>query len=182
MGTSTGGTNALQLAAAYPDKIHSLLLMSPNIAINNDKAWLLNNPWGLQIAKAVQGSDHVLSKDQRDIYKNYWYSRYPLKAATELQELLETTMTEETFKKIKQPLLLLYYYKDEQHQDAVVSVPAMLKMFEQIQTSSALKYKKAIPDAGDHVIGSYIKSKDVPAVEAAVDSFMRTILRLKSAN
>jgi pimeloyl-ACP methyl ester carboxylesterase len=182
MGTSTGGTNALQLAAAYPDKIHSLLLMSPNIAINNEKAWLLNNPWGLHIAKAVQGSDHVLSKDQRDIYKKYWYSRYPLKAATELQELLETSMTDETFKKIKQPLLMLYYYKDEQNQDAVVSVPAMLKMFDAIQTPSSLKFKKAIPTAGDHVIGSYIKSKDVPAVEAAVDSFMNTILKLKAAN
>lgn len=181
MATSTGGTNALQLAAAYPDKISAMILMSPNIAINNDKAWLLNNPWGLQIAKAVQGNDHVMAKDQRDIYKKYWYSRYPLKAATELQELLETTMNKETFAKVKQPLLLLYYYKDAQHQDEVVSVPAMLKMFEEVSTPAPLKFKQAIPNAGDHVIGSSIKSKDVAGTEAAADSFMHTVLKLPYA-
>ncbi|MEN9686161.1 MAG: hypothetical protein RLZZ28_1947, partial [Bacteroidota bacterium] len=55
MGTSTGGTLALQLAAAYPE-IAGLVLYSPNIAINDPNAWLLNNPWGLQIARLVKGS------------------------------------------------------------------------------------------------------------------------------
>jgi pimeloyl-ACP methyl ester carboxylesterase len=45
MGTSTGGTNALQLAAAYPNDVEALILLSPNIAINDPNAWLLNNPW-----------------------------------------------------------------------------------------------------------------------------------------
>ena len=56
VGTSTGGTLALQLAAEYPD-IYSLVLLSPNIAINDPNAWLLNNPWGLQIARMVSGSN-----------------------------------------------------------------------------------------------------------------------------
>jgi alpha-beta hydrolase superfamily lysophospholipase len=55
MGTSTGGTLALQLAAAYPE-IAGLVLYSPNIAINDPNAWILNNPWGLQIARLVKGS------------------------------------------------------------------------------------------------------------------------------
>jgi pimeloyl-ACP methyl ester carboxylesterase len=179
--TSTGGTNALQLAATYPQKIAALILLSPNIAINNKDAWLLNDPWGAQIAKLVTGSDHVVAKDQRDIYKKYWYSRYPLKAATELQELLETTMKKETFKKVTQPVLMLYYYRDEVHQDSVVSVPAMLKMFDELGTPANLKIKKAVPNAGDHVIGSYIKSHDVATVEAEIKKFMTEVLRIPLA-
>lgn len=177
MGTSTGGTNALQLAAAFPKDIDALVLMSPNVAIFNDKAYLLNNPWGLQIAKAITGDDHVTSSDDRDIFKEYWYHHYPIQAAVQLQELLETTMTKETFEKVTQPTLLLYYYKDSIHQDSVVSVAAMLNMFDEV--ASAKKVKKALPNTGDHVIGSYIKSKDLRSVQVAINDFMQQTLGLQ---
>jgi pimeloyl-ACP methyl ester carboxylesterase len=173
--TSTGGTNALQLAATYPDDVAALILLSPNIAINNDKAYLLNNPWGLQIAKFVTGTTTVTAKDSRAIYKKYWYHNYPLEATVQLEELLETTMVRETFEKVKQPTLMLYYYKDEIHQDSVVSVTAMLQMFEQLGTPANKKIKKAIATAGDHVIGSYIKSKDVEGVQKEIRNFIEKV-------
>ena len=55
MSTSTGGTVALMLAAEYPDKVFALISMSPNIAINDPAAFLLNDPWGLQIAPIGDG-------------------------------------------------------------------------------------------------------------------------------
>ncbi|HRH51390.1 MAG TPA: alpha/beta hydrolase [Panacibacter sp.] len=176
MGTSTGGTNALQLAATFPNDIIALVLMSPNIAINNSNAYLLNNPWGLQLAKLITGDAYVNSKDQRPIFKEYWYSHYPLQSTVQLQEMLETTMTKETFEKVKQPVLMLYYYKDEVHQDSVVSVPAMLNMFAQL--GSQTKIKQAVPNAGDHVMGSYIKSKDLLSVQRAIENFMQKTLKL----
>jgi len=75
--------------------------------------------------------------------------------------------------------LRLYYYKDEANQDEGVSVPTMLKMFEQLSTPASLKVKQALPSAGDHVIGSYIKSKDVAGVEQAITNYMVNILQLK---
>src|SRR5690242_20557546 len=39
VGTSTGGTLALKLAAEYPD-VYALILMSPNIEINDGTAWI----------------------------------------------------------------------------------------------------------------------------------------------
>ena len=54
IGTSTGGSLALKLAAEYPE-ITGLILLSPNIAINDPNAWLLNDPWGLQIARLIKG-------------------------------------------------------------------------------------------------------------------------------
>ena len=115
MGTSTGGTNALQLAAAYPNDIAALILLSPNIAINDPMAWVANNHWGLQIARLVKNGDFVSSKDQRDEFKKYWYSHFRLEGVSALQEMLETSMTKETFEKVTQPTLMLYYYKDAVH-------------------------------------------------------------------
>ena len=151
MGTSTGETNALQLAANFPDDVYALILLSPNIAINDPNAWLINNPWGLQIARLVQGSQYVDSKDQRDIYKKYWYTHYRLEGVAALEEMLETSMKKETFEKINQPTLMLYYYKDEIHQDSTVKVSAMLEMFAELGTDPAKKRDKAMPNTGDHV-------------------------------
>jgi pimeloyl-ACP methyl ester carboxylesterase len=182
VGTSTGGTNALQLAAAYPDEVAALILLSPNIAINNDKAYMLNNPWGLQIARLVTGENAITAKDSRPIYKKYWYYHYRLEPTTELQELLETTMTKETFEKVRQPTLLLYYYKDPVHHDSVVSVPAMLQMFNQLATPSGRKFKKAMPNTGNHVIGSYIKSNDLEGVQREIENFLVNVIGMKKVN
>ena len=75
MGTSTGGTLALMLAAAYPET-NSLVLMSPNIAIFDGTAWVLNDPWGLQIARLVTGSKYIYSEDTRPLVKKYWSYGY----------------------------------------------------------------------------------------------------------
>ena len=178
MGTSTGGTNALQLAAAYPNDVAALILLSPNIAINDPNAPLLNNPWGLQIARMVKGSKYITTPDQRAIFKKYWYSYYRLEAVVALQEMLETSMNAETFGKIHQPVALLYYYKDDAHQDPVVKVSAMKTMMQQLGTPANLQFDCPLPKTGDHVIGSPIKSKDVVGVELALDSFCTSILKL----
>jgi len=180
MGTSTGATNALQLAANYPNDVHALILLSPNIAINDPNAWLVNNPWGLQIATLVQGSRYNDSKDQRDIYKKYWYSHYRLEGVVALEEMLETSMTKETFSKINQPTLMLYYYKDDIHQDSTVKVSAMREMFSQLGTAPSQKREKAMPNTGDHVISSPIKSRDVEGVSREIEVFFKEIIGLKN--
>lgn len=176
MATSTGGTLALKLASEYPG-IAGLILLSPNIAINDGNAWLLNNHWGLQIAKMMKGK-YNKAKDTTALYGQYWNYKYRIESAVQLEELLESTMKESTFKKVKQPVLLLYYYKDEQHQDRVVKVSAMKRMFNQLGTPADLKRQVAVPNAGDHVIGSWIKSKDLQTVEEECEKFAREILHL----
>ena len=181
IGTSTGGTLALQLAATYPDRVKALILLSPNIAINDGNAWLLNNPWGLQIAHLVKG-DYNVSEDTSALYKQYWNHRYRMEAAVELEELLERTMKHSIFEKVTQPTLLLYYYKDDEHQDPVVKVSAMQRMFRQLGTPASQKMEKALPNTENHVIGSYIKSKDLISVSNACDTFAEKILGWTVAN
>lgn len=176
LSTSTGGTLALKLAAEYPD-IAGLILLSPNIAINDPNAWLLNNPWGLQIAQMVEGK-HRRVPDTTAIYAQYWNNWYSTRSLVQLEELLETTMKESTFRKVKQPALLLYYYKDDKNQDKVVKVSAMKRMYKQLGTPENMKREVPVPNAGDHVIGSYIKSKDHQAVLAACEKFAEEILKM----
>jgi esterase/lipase len=176
LSTSTGGSLALKLAAEYPD-IAGLILLSPNIAINDPNAWLLNNHWGLQIAQLVEGK-YRKAKDTTAIYAQYWNNRYMTSSLVQLEELLETTMKESTFRKVTQPVLLLYYYKDEKNQDKVVKVSAMKRMFKQLGTADSLKRQVAIPNAGDHVIGSYVKSKDIQTVQEECERFAREILKM----
>jgi esterase/lipase len=175
MSTSTGGTLALQLAANYPE-IAGLILYSPNIEVFNPSAPLLDNPWGLQIGRAVLKSNYVDIKYKDSAYPKYWNSHYRIEGVVALQNLLEATMTEATFKKIHQPTLALYYYKDEAHQDNVVKVKAIQKMMQQIATPANLKMEMAIPNAGNHVIASPIVSNDIVSVEKATAKFMKEVI------
>ena len=171
MSTSTGGTLALQLAANYPE-IAGLILYSPNIEIYNPTAPLLNNPWGLQIARMVQGGKYNNIKYVHKDYPKYWNVHYRLEATVALENLIEATMNEALFKKVHQPCLTLYYYKDEDHQDKVVKVTATKKMFAQLSTPENLKVIKAMPNTGNHVIASPLVSKDVEGVRKETAKFI----------
>lgn len=177
MSTSTGGTLALKLCATFPD-IAANIMMSPNIAINDRNAWLLNNRWGLQIAHIVVGKHRTVA-DTTALYARYWNNRYSTNSLVQLEELLESTMKESTFKKVTQPVLLLYYFRDEDHQDDVVKVSAMKRMFLQLATPDSLKRQVAIPNAESHVLASPIKSKDVETVRKEIEKYAIEILKLQ---
>ena len=80
-------------------------------------------------------------------------------------------MTDKTFKGVTQPFFTLYYYKNEEEQDPQVKVSAMLTMNEQLATPADFKVAKAIPDAGAHVLGSSMTSKDLEGVYHEIERF-----------
>ena len=177
MSTSTGGTVALKLAADYPDNVYALINLSPNIAINNPAAFLLNDPWGLQIARIVMSGKYRETGHSEE-RSQFWNNKYRLESTVQLEELIETTMNNELFQKIKQPSLTLYYYKNEEEQDPEVKVSAMLEMNANLGTPENLKVAKAIPTAGAHVIGGALASKDVEAVYTEIQRFATEKLNL----
>ncbi|MBS1543515.1 MAG: alpha/beta hydrolase, partial [Bacteroidetes bacterium] len=181
MSTSTGGTMALILAATYPNDVHAMINMSPNIAINDPSAWMLNDPWGLQLARLVIGGKSRAFP--RDSLKDaYWNNPYRLESVVQLEELVEDKMSKSTFEKVKCPSLTLYYYKNEQEQDPTVRVNAMKEMNQQLATPDNLKVMVAIPGAGGHVLGSSIVSKDIESVSKAVDQFAVDKLGMRPLN
>ena len=183
MSTSTGGTLALKLASDFPEYVDGLILYSPNIRINNNGAFLLSKPWGLQIGRKVTGGKHRVVNDDFDSKVcQYWNCKYRVEAIVFLQQLVDETMNKQTFKNVNKPVFLGYYYKDKTHQDDVVKVDAMLKMFDNLGTSPELKVKTAFPEAGDHVIACEIKSGAYKDVIAETLKFGEEVLRLKPAN
>jgi pimeloyl-ACP methyl ester carboxylesterase len=172
LSTSTGGTVALMLAAWFPDKVHALINLSPNIALKDPAAFLLNDPWGLQIARLVMGGKYRewIGDSAR---MKYWNNKYRLEALVQLEELVESAMEPALFEQVNQPVLTLYYYKNEEEQDTEVSVAAMLKMHKQLGTPDSLKRAVALPNAGAHVLGSPLVSKDVGGVMEEIKKFVK---------
>lgn len=182
MSTSTGGTLALKLAAEYPEKIGGLILYSPNVKIYDRNAFIVSKPWGLQFARLVAGGKFRVSggnpSAKESQYADY---RQRLESVVYLQQLVESTMRKEVFKRVKAPVFLGYYYKNEEHQDKVVRVGAALAMFDQLATPADLKQKVAFPEAGDHVIACELYSKSVGDVRTATFAFARDVLKMKPA-
>lgn len=180
MGTSTGCTLGLMLAADFPQLVDGLILYSPNIKIKNPLAPLLSGPWGLQISRAIHGGKYAVSDDPEDSEDcKYWYCRYRVKAQVYLQQLLDMRMNREEFQKVHQPVFLGYYYKDADHQDQTIEVKAALKMFDELGTPDSEKMKVAFPEAGAHVIACELTSKSVAEVRQQTFEFARRILGLK---
>ena len=177
MTCSTGGTLGLYLASAAPEVIEAIICYSPNVDMANPATHLLDDAWGLQIVRLVEGGQyHTWEAPAQAV--NYWYPKYRVEALIELRQLVDATMREEVFANIRQPTLLLYYYKSQEEQDNTVSVDAMLTMFDRLGTPAALKKQHAVPEAGKHVICSPIFSNDVESVRSYTQSFFEDILEI----
>ncbi len=175
---STGATLGLILAAEG-EKIHSHLMYSPNIAIADKSSVLLMYPWGKQVGKLVLGGDYNVLKYSEE-QKKYWNETYHINGLTTLQYLLDNYMDKEAFEKITHPVLLAYYYKDAKNQDPVVSVDAMLSMYNNIQTDENKKWIKAFPDAGSHMMISSLFSNQMDDITRFTFDYAEKILHLTS--
>jgi len=81
MATSTGGGLAVWAASqpALMEKVRALVLVSPNLAIQNFGAALLTGPWGGQIANLVSGGERGFNP-RNDKQAHFWTTRYPTAA------------------------------------------------------------------------------------------------------
>lgn len=177
IGTSAGGALTLFLASRHPE-IKAIVLYSPCVKLYDRTASFLDKHWGLQIARLASGGPMKNFESESELHSKYWELHYRIEALVALQNLVSHTMSSDVFSKIKCPVFLAYYYKNENEQDKTVSVPAMLKMFDELGTPAGLKQKMAFPETGAHVIASYIRSKDWVSVERETDKFLADIVKL----
>ncbi|MHA8095940.1 alpha/beta hydrolase [Aquirufa antheringensis] len=177
LGTSFGGAMSLVLAANHPE-IKALMLYGPCIAIKDPNATLLDNPWGLQMAHLITGSDYRDIPVMAPGHAENWSLHYRLEGVVAVQNLLTHAMTKEVFEKVKIPVFMGYYYKDEEHQDNVVSVDAMKEMYAAIGTPAALKREEAFPNSGNHVITSNLLGKLTDKPIASSEAFLRDVVKL----
>jgi esterase/lipase len=71
MGTSFGGAMTVYLASKHPE-IKAIILYGPCIEVADPNAALLDNPWGLQLARLIKGGEYneipSKNKDQNPHY------------------------------------------------------------------------------------------------------------------
>jgi esterase/lipase len=177
IGTSAGGALTLFLASRHPE-IKAIVLYSPCVKLYDPTTVILDKPWGLQIARLATGGPMKKFESESKQHSDYWQLNYRIEGLVALQSLISNTMKPKVFSKIKCPVFMGYYYKNDTEQDNTVSIPAMLKMFDELGTSPELKQKMAFPGTGVHVIASYIRSKDWQSVEMETEKFLTEKLKL----
>jgi pimeloyl-ACP methyl ester carboxylesterase len=176
--TSAGAGLSLYLASQHPE-IQALVLYSPAIRLYDDKSTLINGPWGKQIMKQLIGSEYLDFPRKNQLEEQYWSNHYRIEGLITLQSFMEEALNQDTFAKVKCPVYMAYYYKNEEEQDKVVSVAKMLEMFDQLGTPADQKRKEAFPKTGHHVIASYIRSGDWKGVQAGTVRFLEDVVQLQ---
>jgi esterase/lipase len=85
-------------------------------------------------------------------------------------------MTESTFEKIKSPVFIGYYYKNEAEKDKVVSIDAMKDFYEKIKTPENQKAIISFSEVGGHVITNKYQQGGLDDVREATFEFAREVL------
>jgi esterase/lipase len=179
VGASMGGALTLLLASQQPD-IKALVIYSPAIRDNGERLSILFTPWLKKFFEWFGMDNKVIHQKREGDKAKYWSEEYHINGYQSLGVLMYSMMNKETFNKIKQPLFLGYYYKNEKEQDNVVVVSEMLTMFDQLGTSEKLKRKEAFPESGDHLIHSSIASEDWESVLFSTIDFLENVANVPS--
>ena len=177
IGTSAGGLLTVYLAATNPD-LKGIVLYSPCMAVYNGALKLTTGPWGSSLLHGLLGErrdDMRYAPDRAQ----YWLTSYDSDGLLTLQQTMDAVSQPEVYAKVKVPVFLGYYYKNEDEQDKVVSVEAMQKMFPLLGTPDSQKVERAFPESGDHVIASHFTSKDLKGVQYATEQFFEKVLHIR---
>lgn len=89
VGVSTGGTLAAIAATdpALSEKMKGVVLISPNFAVNNPAAFLLNLPYARKWVPLLVGKERVFEPENED-HATYWTTRYPVTALMPMAALV----------------------------------------------------------------------------------------------
>ncbi len=169
MGTSTGATLALAMVN-HPsfERVSSLILLSPNIALRDSNSELLTWPGGPQLAYMVAGDTRSWTPNN-ELQARYWTTSYPTDALVEMMRLVKYVRNQLP---MEIPQSLLVFYSPE---DSVVDPAAITSAFGQINASR--QQLVPIAGAGDpshHVLaGDILSPGNNEAVTEAIVRFIR---------
>ena len=168
IGSSTGATLALALAG-HPDfdRVHALVLMSPNHGPKDPASAWLTRPFGPLIARAMIGEYRGFSA-ANEAQERYWSTRYPTAALVEMMRLVDRA--NERVHEAAVPRALLIYSPE----DRVVAVDKLLAAFETLP--AAVKKADARTETGDpgrHVLaGDILSPETTPAIVERIADFV----------
>ncbi len=174
VGVSMGGLVATYLTSQRPDLVDALVLSSPFYDYGFAAGHALKVPGVLQVIQWMDGPDRPMEKSEefkkriRPGYDGYWYPEQLYQSVQSLEDLRNFAARDKYFEKVSPPVLLMYYYKDEEHQDRAANVADMLDAYAQFESSREQDPRNklvAMPE-GEHVMMSaYVMCNQAPVFE-----------------
>ncbi len=174
VGTSTGGTLGLILATRHSE-VESLILYSPFIDLYDPAPHVVTESYG-KILFWLKNFSMIAEVPRKGEVAKYWSAKYHVNGYVALLSMIDDYMNKETFSKVRCPVFLGYYYKNEQEQDHTVSVKVMKEMFQELGCDSTMRIEHAFPLTGDHVIACDLRSNDWQNVYNRTVEFMEGIV------
>lgn len=177
-GTSMGGVIGTYLAAEYPELIDALILSAPayQFAQIMPRAAAFY-PLFKVITTFMERAPEKIVPEGHD-WPLYWYTNQYLKALRQLYQLQAIAAREEIFRKVEQPVLLQYYYKDENNQDTAASVAHMREAYKAFNNGTAHKLSRdtAFTKGGHILFSKYaLPPPDFDAVEKETLDFINSL-------
>ncbi len=178
IGTSMGGTIATYIAAEHPDIPDAVILVSPFYRFANPvgNALFFRPFFKTVLLFTTYRERHDPYDDPNDNWTMYWYAKNYWASLHSLLDIADVAAHDDIYSKVSCPVLLLYYYKDEQHQDGSAKVDTMLDAYNKFNNSTPNPLsRKVATENGDHVLLSkYVKS-DWGKAEKAITAFLNDI-------
>ncbi|CAN5203654.1 alpha/beta hydrolase [soil metagenome] len=174
VGVSMGGLVATYLTSQRPDLVDALVLSSPFYNYGFSAGNALKIPGALKLIQWKDGPDRPMQRSDewkkkiREGYDNYWYPEQLYQSVQSLEDLRNFAARDKFFEKVSPPVLLMYYYKDEDHQDGAAKVADMLDAYAQFESTRKQDPRNklvAMPE-GEHVMMShYVICNQAPVFE-----------------
>ncbi len=164
MGSSLGGSLAALIARNTKYNIHSLILISPNFGLKDQRAFILAGFYGGYIADYIfkgERSFEPINEEQRIA----WTTRYP---SSILKEVMRITMAanQTDFSKLYTPTYLAFSKNDE-----ILDLNAMDAKYLQIKAN---KRMDADSSYTNHIIaGDIMNPKGTPQLQKNIYSFIK---------
>jgi pimeloyl-ACP methyl ester carboxylesterase len=168
VGTSTGGTLALWLAAQpeAQSRVAAVVLVSPNVRPADPNAWLLQGPWAPHLARLALGPERTWTP-ANPAHARYWTERYPAGTLAEMMALV--SLLEATdLRRLAAPTLALI-----DPADAVVSAAATRARLGTLD-GVRIETVEGVEDPSHHVLAGRILSPRTTAPMAdRITAFVR---------
>ena len=184
-GSSTGALIATYLASKHPDRVSGLVLASPFYKFADPVGNVLPAlPGGIQLAEAIYGVDRDAGwgkdpeKRRVDGYEDHWLVKQKLRALVPVNDLRRFITRDSVYEKVTAPALVLYYYRDAEHQDTVVDVEAIryaFSMFGRRDKPNPLNRLVAVAD-GNHILLSRYVRTDKPFIMQETRRFLKSVI------
>ena len=152
IGNSTGSTLATWLAMQKKYSVFAYIMLSPNFALKDKRAYLFKYPLLYPLLHVIVGRERKVEIDNEE-HGRYWTTTYKLPSLAELLKLMRLVQGGDK-ESITCPLYLAYC-----PQDLILNTEAMDRFF--LKCKAKIKHKVIFPESGDlqkHVIAGNILS------------------------